>query len=448
MVMTFTYTFAKPVVATYGQSNLTQLDLLETEINKQTTLLEQAKGTYQSLQKQYPEQCAAAEQYRINIRSRDETIRYLRDIVESKELEQNSSRELQRTLENRICQLEHQLSSAQETYAELDQRKNENLLLKEAIERMELEFEEMHTSITDTSSKSPFFETASEKETPKPLSLEIFALSSPVEKGENGDEEDVRDLENGGFNVFTKSSVDHEEFQTLEAITVGEIKTETDLENLATSSEGNASPLSRPLDRPSPYDSYNDEGDMKWRLCAEKIVKWCRNSDVQNDVLGEHELKAVEEALRTLCANIESTSKIESLSEETDIPNSRSTRHGSTCPYCKGKRSVGLYNGHSTSPQEPCSRLDGPFSATLLPKRKHKAFVISLVSLIGLVLSLGPSLWKQPNIPGGATVYDRQAWASFNNLEPTGEGIDVRAALAGTEDVGGGLTGNTGVWPT
>ncbi|THU89858.1 hypothetical protein K435DRAFT_802434 [Dendrothele bispora CBS 962.96] len=379
------------------ESNLTQLDLLESEVHKRTMLLEQAKETYRSLQKQYQEQCATAEQYRINLRARDDTIQRLRDIVESTELERNSSRNSQHTLENRICQLEHQLSFSQEMYAELDQKKKENLLLKETIKHMEMEFEEMRTSIINSPLSSPSLETAFEVPNYKPLSLEILALSNSVEKDESvGDEKN-------------------------------KIKTETDVEDFATtaSSERNASPFSPPSDYPSAYD---DKGDMKWRVCAEEIVRWSQNGgtkDTQNNALAEHELKAVEEALQTLCANIESKSNIEEMSSSRRFntapdPTSRSTLDRFSCPHCEGKSSVGK---------------DAPLSATLIPDKKHRALIVSLLSLIGLVISLGPNLWTQPNIPGGATVYDRKAWSSFNNLEPTGEGLSVGAAGAKDEPV-------------
>ena len=110
---------------------------------------------------------AFSEKYRDDLRKREETIRSLRDAVSLHEIETGKWAKEHESYEERIAQLEIELSSAMEAFTRLDEQKQENLLLKETIDRMRFDMDEMrhamvpgasgnsgHSSVANTMSKS------------------------------------------------------------------------------------------------------------------------------------------------------------------------------------------------------------------------------------------------------------------------------------------------------
>lgn len=125
--------------------NSTQMTALESEIAKLQKSLENARSAYQSLQKQYQEQCAESERYRNTLRRRDQELKDLQDLSSLQTLEgQKWSREHD-TYESRIAALEAELELAQQAHAQLEEQKQENLMLKETIDRMRFEMDEMRS---------------------------------------------------------------------------------------------------------------------------------------------------------------------------------------------------------------------------------------------------------------------------------------------------------------
>lgn len=166
---------------------MAQIAALEAEMAKVQKQLDAAKATYSSLQKQYNEQCRthfssffpltstrgsfilseASEKYRDDLRKREDAIRTLREAAALHEIETHKWQREHETYEDRINQLEVELSSALEAHTHLDEQKQENLLLKETIDRMRFEMDEMrsaassntlvgsgHSSAANTMSKS------------------------------------------------------------------------------------------------------------------------------------------------------------------------------------------------------------------------------------------------------------------------------------------------------
>jgi hypothetical protein len=86
---------------------------------------------------------AFAEKYRDDLRRRDETIRTLREAVSLHEIETGKWAKEHDSYEERISQLELELSRAMEAYTQLDEQKQENMLLKETIDRMRFDMDEM-----------------------------------------------------------------------------------------------------------------------------------------------------------------------------------------------------------------------------------------------------------------------------------------------------------------
>ncbi|KAM6490669.1 hypothetical protein JOM56_014012 [Amanita muscaria] len=129
------------------RQNMTQIAALEAEIVKVTRALDHARVTYTSLQKQYQEQCAVSEKYRDNLRIREEAVRTLREAANMHELETAKMSREQDSYEARIANLESELTIAQQAHAQLDEQKQENLLLKETIDRMRFEMDDMRSGL-------------------------------------------------------------------------------------------------------------------------------------------------------------------------------------------------------------------------------------------------------------------------------------------------------------
>ncbi|KAF8694550.1 hypothetical protein AX14_002010 [Amanita brunnescens Koide BX004] len=129
------------------RQNTTQIAALEAEIAKVTRALDHARVTYTSLQKQYQEQCLASEKYRDDLRIREDVIRMLRDAATTHEHEEGKWAREQESYEERIAHLEAELTVAQQAHVQLDEQKQENLLLKETIDRMRFEMDEMRSGL-------------------------------------------------------------------------------------------------------------------------------------------------------------------------------------------------------------------------------------------------------------------------------------------------------------
>jgi len=156
----------------FQSRNMAQIAALEAEMAKVQKQLDAAKATYSSLQKQYNEQCRtyhfpllfqlprgslfillseASEKYRDDLRKREDAIRNLREAAALHEIETHKWQREHDTYEDRINQLELELSSALEAHTHLDEQKQENLLLKETIDRMRFEMDEMrHAASSNT----------------------------------------------------------------------------------------------------------------------------------------------------------------------------------------------------------------------------------------------------------------------------------------------------------
>ncbi|EEB92001.1 hypothetical protein MPER_09552 [Moniliophthora perniciosa FA553] len=112
-----------------------QITSLESEIGKLNRHLEHAKTNYTSLNRQYLEQCTVSEKYRDDLRQRDETIRSLTDTAQLHEMEGSKWSKEREVYEDRIIRLEQELVIAQQAMGQLEEQKQENLMLKETIDR-------------------------------------------------------------------------------------------------------------------------------------------------------------------------------------------------------------------------------------------------------------------------------------------------------------------------
>ncbi|KAK7035562.1 hypothetical protein VNI00_011855 [Paramarasmius palmivorus] len=129
------------------RSSSSQITTLENEIGKLNRQLDHARNNYQSLHRQYLEQCSASEKYRDDLRSRDEAIRSLNDAAQLHEMEAGKWSREREVYEERIGRLEEELVIAQQAMGQLEEQKQENLMLKETIDRMRFDMDELRNSL-------------------------------------------------------------------------------------------------------------------------------------------------------------------------------------------------------------------------------------------------------------------------------------------------------------
>lgn len=87
-----------------------------------------------------------SEKYRDDLRRRDETIRTLRENTALHEIETAKWQKEHDTYEDRLAALQSELNLALQAHTQLDEQKQENLLLKETIDRMRYEMDEMRSA--------------------------------------------------------------------------------------------------------------------------------------------------------------------------------------------------------------------------------------------------------------------------------------------------------------
>ena len=86
---------------------------------------------------------AESERYRNTLRRRDQELKDLQDASALQALEAQKYLREHDSYEERLAHLEAELSHAQQAYVQLDEQKQENLMLKETIDRMRFEMDEM-----------------------------------------------------------------------------------------------------------------------------------------------------------------------------------------------------------------------------------------------------------------------------------------------------------------
>ncbi|ESK86888.1 hypothetical protein Moror_3405 [Moniliophthora roreri MCA 2997] len=191
-----------------------QITTLENEISKLNRQLEHARTNYQSLHRQYLEQCSFSEKYRDDLRQRDETVRSLTDAAQVHEMEGGKWSKEREVYEERIGRLEEELVIAQQAMGQLEEQKQENLMLKETIDRMRFDMDELRNSLASglAGGGGPGSGASSRNNTvSKSLGAELAGKMS----GWGEDEEDVHDedddIEDGSETVVEEIDGDDEE---------------------------------------------------------------------------------------------------------------------------------------------------------------------------------------------------------------------------------------------
>ncbi|RXW20634.1 hypothetical protein EST38_g5243 [Candolleomyces aberdarensis] len=184
------------------RQNTQQISGLEQEIVKLTNSLSQSRSTYNSLQKQYQEQCAYSEKFRNDLLDKEDRVRSLEESYQASEEERDKLEKERQTYEERIAHLEHELNIAATTFAALDEQKQENLLLKETIDRMRYDIDEMRNSATNNTVGSG--QSSAANSISKSLGVELAGKMKWDE-----DEEDV-DAETSNESILLESEEETE----------------------------------------------------------------------------------------------------------------------------------------------------------------------------------------------------------------------------------------------
>ncbi|SCV68675.1 BQ2448_796 [Microbotryum intermedium] len=128
------------------RQHLQQISALEGEVAKMTKALEKARESYDSMKRNYLDQCEEAEKLRSLVA---ETRRENRAAEEASHAQSLQAQQLERDreiLQGAISRLEADLRVASQAQDTLDAQKQENLVLKETIDRLRFDLEEMQSS--------------------------------------------------------------------------------------------------------------------------------------------------------------------------------------------------------------------------------------------------------------------------------------------------------------
>ncbi|CAE6441003.1 unnamed protein product, partial [Rhizoctonia solani] len=132
------------------RGNMTQLATFESEIQKLQKSLEHHKAQYSNMQKQYQEQCTETERMRNALRRREQEIKEADDRASMHEAEAQKWAREREALEKSIETLEVELSVTRHASNELDEQKQENLLLKETIDRLRFDLDALRAGMTSS----------------------------------------------------------------------------------------------------------------------------------------------------------------------------------------------------------------------------------------------------------------------------------------------------------
>ncbi|KAH9957150.1 hypothetical protein BC827DRAFT_1227861 [Russula dissimulans] len=173
------------------RSNQTQIAALESEITKVQKTLDNSRTMYNSLQKQYQEQLNESEDLRNTLRRKDEEIRSFRESLSLQQMETNKYLKENEEYEERIVLLEQDLGLMQQAQTSLDEQKQENLMLKETIDRMRFDMDELRAGLASSAPGAGSGTSSAPSSVSRSLGAELLSQLTDGDRWiENEDEED------------------------------------------------------------------------------------------------------------------------------------------------------------------------------------------------------------------------------------------------------------------
>ncbi|RXK40938.1 hypothetical protein M231_01786 [Tremella mesenterica] len=136
------------------RANNIQIAGLEADILSLQRSLENSKTNHANMQKMYNTQCDEAERLRMMLRARDTEIKEFEEAAEAHQADEDKTRQEIEALEHEVKRLEEDLAIARQAENILETQKQENLQLKETIDRMRFDLDEARTAAANAGTGS------------------------------------------------------------------------------------------------------------------------------------------------------------------------------------------------------------------------------------------------------------------------------------------------------
>lgn len=134
---------------------------------------------------------AESERTRSQLRARNDDLKHAKENLDLQSLELQKWASIQVNYDAQLQSLQEELQAAQMTNAELDEQKQENLMLKETIDRMRYEMDEMRNNIAGVASGGTVSAKGSVSRT---LGMELGNRLKDMEWEDRDDDERVKEL--------------------------------------------------------------------------------------------------------------------------------------------------------------------------------------------------------------------------------------------------------------
>ncbi|BGP28596.1 hypothetical protein JCM10296v2_000332 [Rhodotorula toruloides] len=149
------------------KEHLQQISSLEADITKLTKSLERSREAYDGMKRNYTSTCEEAERLRALVAETRRENRAAEEAIQSHGLQIQQFERDRELLQQAVNKLEEDLVVARRAQDSLDEQKQENLLLKETIDKLRFEIEEMRV----VGRKSGFLDSSSALASPAKASL-------------------------------------------------------------------------------------------------------------------------------------------------------------------------------------------------------------------------------------------------------------------------------------
>lgn len=441
------------------RANSAQIQALEGEVQRLQRSLDNSRVAFSTLHKQYQDQMAESEKYRDALRQKDDEIKEMSRLTSRNAQDAEQRDQVRLATETRVTQLEEELIEMRKAEGNLDLQKAENLLLKETIDRLRFELDEITNNATSGSLSVP---TSHAGTMSKSLGAEIFRTESNIFDLEEGDtetaidehsdrsgdgEEEIQTIirrtrRRGGrkhpdvsieetVKTYADFALQSEPPQPAEGSSGSVSKTET-----STEAEGQHKvkeviiklPIDRAempiyLDAPPSYTSTQPAASTpgpsandRAALMKEVLAEWHPSeralleaipNGVSQETLADWEnlKKEIGIECRVLDAVLETS--------QADVPH-RPRNHKRDH---RANRFYNIYNTYIYGDNGP--------SANLVP-----VFVFGGLAM-GLLLAAQPFMPTAYMTPGTPNYVDRIGWQAANSLGPSGVGFDQNTGRAG-----------------
>ncbi|GAA5896451.1 uncharacterized protein JCM6883_006909 [Sporobolomyces salmoneus] len=177
------------------KQHLGQISSLEGDIAKLTKSLERSRENYDSMKRNYTESCEEAERLRALVAETRRENRAAEESIQGHALQVQQFERDRELLQQGINKLEEDLEDARKAQDTLDDQKQENLVLKETIDRLRFDLDEMRTA----NRKSGFLDPTGESSSPgKTLQASISRslgreLATHLQDEEESDSEETEE---------------------------------------------------------------------------------------------------------------------------------------------------------------------------------------------------------------------------------------------------------------